>query len=634
MANKNSTTSDNQKEINSLARKLKACQNKVQKYERLIQDLENEKDMFRAFLKTAPDNIYFKDRKSRITLISKAMDQWFSAKGHHDVIGKTDFDIFTDEHAQEAFDDEQELMGSGIPLINKEEKETWEDGTITWVSTSKVPIKGANGRVSGMVGISRDITDKKEAESKLQRYQEILEKAKAETDNILASVKEGLFLLNKDLKIGSQYSKELLNIFKEKKLANRNFINILKNKISKDNFDATKHYLELLFNNMHDEEMLGDLNPLQEVEVRIGPHNKFLTFNFRRIKQRGDNISELMVTVVDVTKQVNLQQSLQEQRNENKRKMDWILSIFNTDPHMLKEFISSVQDEMVVVEEALKILGEKDKHLDLLDGIYRSLHTIKGNASLLELDTFADQAHRAEDTVHVIKNKMKLIGKDKTDLKLQIDNIHKTFDEFKGLIDQMGNIHEKFRPKRSHEQNQLIKSLNRLVESLASKYDKKIKLDVSDFDGTAIPYKHRLLLRDVLIQMLRNAVYHGIEKPAQRKKIKKPEIGHILITGRRENGAYKLEFKDDGQGLDLDRIKKSISDNGKWTLAEINQWSQNRLAKAIFLPHISTAVSTDMTAGRGIGMDVIQTKLKQIDGKISVSSNPGNYTRFVITLPV
>lgn len=634
MPHKKSEGSGNQKEQKSPERKLKSCQNKLKKYEDLIQDLEKEKFMFRAFLDTVPDNIYFKDRKSRLTLISQAMIDWFGAKDIFDVIGKTDFDIFTGEHAHQAFDDEQELMSSGIPLINKEEKETWEDGTITWVSTSKVPIKDNNGKISGLVGISRDITDKKEVESNLQRYRENLEKAKAETDNILASVKEGLFLLNNELKIGSQYSKELLNILRVNKPANRNFLNILKNKISKDNINDTKHYLELLFDNKHDEEMLEDLNPLNEIEVIVDNQKKFLTFSFRRIKQRGDNITELMVTVVDVTNEINLQHSLEEQRNENKRKMDWILSIFNTDPHMLKEFITSVHEEMHAVENALSTLSEKEKHFDLLDGIYRSLHTIKGNASLLELDFFANQAHRAEDTISVIKNKKKLIKKDKTDLKLQIESIQKTFEEFKGLIDQIGNIHDKFRPKRSHEQNQLIKSLTRLTETLASRYQKKIDLNMSGFDGTVIPYKHRLLLRDILIQMLRNSVYHGIEKPAQRKKNQKSETGHIFITGQRENGFYKLEFKDDGQGLDLERLKKSVSDSGKWSMSEINQWSQNKLKKAIFLPHISTAASTDMIAGRGIGMDVIKNKLKKIDGNISVTSNQGKYTRFVITLPV
>jgi len=633
MPPKKSDGSDNQSEVKALERKLKSNQKKLKKYEDLIQELENEKFMFKALMDTAPDNIYFKDRQSRIILISEAMKEWFGSKGKNDVIGKTDFDIFTGEHAQQAFDDEQELMSSGIPLINKEEKETWEDGTITWASTSKVPIKNKSGKISGMVGISRDITDKKEAESKLQRYQENLEKAKSETDNILASVKEGLFLLNSELKIGSQYSKELMNILKEKKLANRNFVNILKNKISKENFDATKDYLDLLFDNKHDEEMLGDLNPLYEVEVSIGNQNKFLTFNFRRIKQRGDKIRELMVTVVDVTKEINLQQSLEEQRNENKRKMDWILSIFNTDPNMLKEFISSVQDEMKTVEIALKTLAEKEKHLDLLDGIFRSLHTIKGNASLLELDFFADQAHRAEDTVSTIKNKMKLIKKDKYDLNAQIKNIQKTFEEFKGLIAQIGNIHDKFRPKRSHEQNLLRKSLNRMVDTLAKKYMKKIDLNLDGFDGSVIPYAHRLILRDILIQLLRNSVYHGIEKPAERKMNQKPELGQIFITSQQDNGSCKLEFKDDGQGLDIDRIRKSVKESGKWSVSEINKWSVNRVSKAIFMPHVSTAKSTDLTAGRGIGMDVIQNKLKKIDGNIKVTSSPGKFTRFVITLP-
>jgi chemotaxis protein histidine kinase CheA len=335
-----------------------------------------------------------------------------------------------------------------------------------------------------------------------------------------------------------------------------------------------------------------------------------------------------------VTKEINLQQSLDEQRNENKRKMDWILSIFNTDPHMLKEFITSVQDEMQTVQNCLNTLVEKEKHLDLLDGIYRSLHTIKGNASLLELDYFADQAHRAEDTVSTIKNKMKLIKKDKTDLRSQVESIQKTFEEFKGLIDQIGNIHDKFRPKQSHEQNLLKKSLTRLMESLAKKYQKKIHLNLSDFDVSVIPYNHRLVLRDILIQMLRNSVYHGIEIPALRKKIQKSETGHISISSQRENGSCKLEFKDDGQGLDIERIRKSIADTGKWSKSEIGKWSDNRVTKAIFMAEISTAASTDLTAGRGIGMDLIKNKLQKIDGEISITSKRGQYTRFVITIPV
>jgi PAS domain S-box-containing protein len=633
MPNKPGKTAEEEKVIASLQRELKTCQNKVQKYEILIKELERQKDMFQTFLDTATDNIYFKDRQSRMTLICKKMKEWFKEKGINEFIGKTDFDFFTIEHAQQAYDDEQELMRTGIPMINKEEKETWEDGSETWASSSKIPIKNKRGKITGMVGISRDITDKKEAEAKLHRYKENLEKAKAETDNILAGVKEGLFLLNADLKIGSQHSKQLLNIFEEKKLAGKDFLSVLKHKITKETIDTTHNYLELLFDNKHDEEMLGDLNPLQEVAFKFGRKKKFLSFNFSRIKARGDKVKELMVTVVDVTKEISLQQSLDEQRNENKRKMDWILSIFNTDPVMLKEFISSVQDEMKVVENTFNTLSVEEKHLNLLDTIYRSLHTIKGNASLLELNFFADQAHRAEDTVSVIKSKMKLIKKDKTELKHQIKNIHKMFDEFRNLIAQLSNIHDKLRPTRRHEQTQLINSLIRLTDSLAIRYQKKIDLHLTDFDGAIIPYKHRLLLRDILVQLVRNSAYHGIEKPAQRKKRNKPDTGQITIASSKKNKHCKLEFKDDGKGLDLEAIKKSVAKSGKWSQSEINTWSQNQLVKAIFLPGVSTAQKSTITAGRGIGMDVIQSKIKNIGGKISVTSSPGRYTRFVIILP-
>jgi PAS domain S-box-containing protein len=634
MTARNLSASEEQNKETLIERRLTLCRNKVKKLELQVERLEYEKFMFRAFLDTIPDHIYFKDRQSRFTILSKAMMRWFGAKEIKDVIGKTDFDIFTGEHAHEAFNDEQKLMSTAIPLINKEEKETWEGGKITWVSTSKVPIKDEKGKIIGMVGISRDITDKKETEAKLQRYRENLEKAKAETDNILANVKEGLFLLNNEMRIGSQYSRELLNILEMRNLANKKFMSVLKTKISHKNIQATKHYLDLLFDNSHDEEVLDELNPLRKVEVNINNHQKFLTFNFRRIMQQNDQIKELIVTVEDVTKEINLEYSLEEQRNESKRKLDWILSIFNTDPNMLKEFITSVQSEMWVVDSALKTLTEKEKNFENLDGIYRSLHTIKGNASLLEFDLFADQAHRAEDTIKTIKSKMKLMSRDKTDLRKQIEHIHKTFEELKGLIDHIGSIHEQFRPKRGHEQKQFIKLLNRMADSLASRYDKKVELKIDELDATSLPYEHRVLLRDILIQLLRNAVYHGIEAPAERKKNLKPETGHISITGHRENGTYRLEFQDDGQGVDVEKLKTSISESGKWSASAIKRWSKRRLLDSIFLPGISTASSTDLTAGRGMGMDIVKNRIKKIGGSVFVTSNRGEYTRFTINLPV
>ena len=192
--------------------KIKELNSRIDKLTVQTEELEFEQLMFHELLSAIPDNIYFKDRKSRFTILSQAMIDWFGHKKINEVIGKTDFDMFTEEHAREAFEDEQRIMETGEAIKNKEEKETWEGGKITWVSSSKVPVRSRNGDIIGIVGISRDITEKKRTETILREYRNNLENAKRETDNILATVEEGLFLLDKDLNIGSQHSLELKTI--------------------------------------------------------------------------------------------------------------------------------------------------------------------------------------------------------------------------------------------------------------------------------------------------------------------------------------------------------------------------------------------------------------------------------------
>lgn len=118
------------------------------------------------------DNIYFMDREGRIIMINQAGARWLGFDSPADVIGKTDLDIFTNEHGRAAFEDEQRIMQTGVPVLGKEEKETWADGRVTWVSTSKMPLRNDAGEIVGSFGISRDITAHKESEIRAAKYAE------------------------------------------------------------------------------------------------------------------------------------------------------------------------------------------------------------------------------------------------------------------------------------------------------------------------------------------------------------------------------------------------------------------------------------------------------------------------------
>jgi PAS domain S-box-containing protein len=114
-----------------------------------------------------PDLIYFKDRESRFIRINEAYALRQGLADIHAALGKTDFDIFGDQHARQAHEDEQRIMATGQPLIDKEEREDWKDGHVTWVSSTKLPMRDGTGKIVGIMGISRDITERKKAEQQL-----------------------------------------------------------------------------------------------------------------------------------------------------------------------------------------------------------------------------------------------------------------------------------------------------------------------------------------------------------------------------------------------------------------------------------------------------------------------------------
>jgi phosphoserine phosphatase RsbU/P len=132
-------------------------------------------EMLRQLMDHISDNIYFMDREGRIVLISQWGAKWLGYDSPDQLIGKTDFDLFTEEHAAAAFADEQRIIQTGEPVIGIEEKETWPDGRVTWVSTTKMPLRDDNGNITGIFGISRDITAHKEREILVNRMKEQME---------------------------------------------------------------------------------------------------------------------------------------------------------------------------------------------------------------------------------------------------------------------------------------------------------------------------------------------------------------------------------------------------------------------------------------------------------------------------
>ncbi len=175
--------------------------------------------------------------------------------------------------------------------------------------------------------------------------------------------------------------------------------------------------------------------------------------------------------------------------------------------------------------------------------------------------------------------------------------------------------------------------LPRIVRDLSHELDKKIELDMKGAD-TELDRQILELIKDPLTHMVRNSADHGIETPAERVAMGKPETGTIRLNAFHEGGHIIIEIRDDGRGISADKLRKKAQEKGLASEAELAEMSEAQIQKFIFHPGFSTAAEVTSVSGRGVGMDVVRTNIEKIGGTIDMTSVEGKGTSFQIKIPL
>ncbi len=181
--------------------------------------------------------------------------------------------------------------------------------------------------------------------------------------------------------------------------------------------------------------------------------------------------------------------------------------------------------------------------------------------------------------------------------------------------------------------SQIFDRFPRLVRDLSMKEGKKIDLVM---EGRDIEVDRTVLdeIGEPLIHLLRNSVDHGVESPEERKKSGKNETGTIKLSAQRNGNHVIIDVRDDGAGIDPKKIRESALKKGFASQAELEKMTEEQLINLIFLPGLSTAKVVTETSGRGVGMDVVKTKISALGGVVHVESQIGAGTKTVIKLPI
>ncbi len=264
-----------------------------------------EKMFLKALMEELSVNYYFKNRESEFLLISQNMLNQLGLTRLEDVIGKTDFDIFLNAHADETFKDEQEIIKTGKPKVDYEEMETWPDGSITWVSTSKYPLKNNKGETIGTFGVSRDITKEKLQEKEIEEKTSIL-------NAITSKMPVAIYKYSKEAGVTSLFGDvEIIEAFYNSKIARlyvadslASFTSKIRNNKEKQSYynfpstyqgkDQELYFNNYLFESQNDKEEFIGLT-LDDTEKKIAEHQ--LKRNARKLEKINNELNHFAYIV-------------------------------------------------------------------------------------------------------------------------------------------------------------------------------------------------------------------------------------------------------------------------------------------------------------------------------------------------
>lgn len=248
------------------------------------------------------------------------------------------------------------------------------------------------------------------------------------------------------------------------------------------------------------------------------------------------------------------------------------------------------------------------------------------------LSEFMELEFDRYDEVNLFAKKLQEITNDVNEALRSLGNFFTRFTGDVGTLDGMiAEMKERISEARMIQAGNLFQRFTRAVRDLSRQAGKPVRLLVAGGDTPLDRVVYDGLFEPIL-HIIRNAVAHGLESEDERKRIGKPPVGTIRMSARREGNTAVIDIRDDGKGIQFNRIRKRAIDQG---LLDPNEEVRPKdLLKFIFMHGFSTADATDHTSGRGIGLDVVKDRLAALNGTLSILTKKERGTIFRMRLPL
>lgn len=458
---------------------------------------------------------------------------------------------------------------------------------------------------------------------------------------VFANVEQGVFLITEDMKISELYSKAMESIFEKKDLSGKDFMELLNPMLVPRDREALKVFSRHLFNVRVKDNVLKRLNPVEEVQIFSGSRKTADDMNVKHIKVKfsritnNKKIENVMITIQDVTQEVLLQQKIRDNEEKNRQETEQLLSIIKINPVLLRQYLERATEGLNEIYERYE--GDKSKDFKgLLKFTFNIIHNLKGNAGLIDLDLMEERFHRIEETLIKLRD-TEVSGGDFLQVLYEINDIKGIIVDMGGMIRRIADIYYNATPTEEiYSNDKLINGFERALKRLAQETGKKAQLVFDNPGNVIFPEKVKLPLNDMVVQLIRNSMAHGIELPEERLSNGKPEAGTIKLSVEQTmSGSLFISYSDDGRGLNEDKILLEAQHNGIIDSGEkVTPGDRKKALEVIFEDGFSTADKATLHAGRGQGMSVVKSSIEKIQGTYEIKSSDKEGFELSFSVPV
>jgi len=480
------------------------------------------------------------------------------------------------------------------------------------------------------------------------------------TDALLKHSSQGVFLMDAKARILAPVSAAMTTLFQRKEFGDLSFEKLVAPIVSMKTLTTIRGFLGELSS-------AGSRTTLQDIDVRL-PKGEgsfeahHYSFDFDPV-DAGDT-QNWLVRVTDITAQLQTARELDDLKLQFHTQGQILRAILQMGETRFSGFLVKADGTMKTIAAVMKKPSREDAAFrHKLDELLDEVDRIRREASAFRLSALEVAARSFEDALYELRKRATVSGSDFLPLTVKLDELYNAFDLVKRVAAAAGPMHEpeaavpaprmteggtlimeaptfaaaetaaavSTETERSAIAGRLEGALRALTEHVAQEENKQVVLETTGLQG--VPAVYQAAVKNVAIQLIRNAVTHGIEPPATRLAAGKPPTGLLRLEWRVRESHYEMLFEDDGCGLIPDEVRATAVARGIVTTEAAARMRDREAIKLIFRSRYSTLESSAGGKAHGAGMSLVRRYIHNAGGKIALASLAGYETRFKITLP-